>query len=375
MKKILVFIGGYLPGYKYGGALRSLVNLVNLLGDEFEFYIVCADRDLGNTTAYKNIKLNEWNQVGKAKVWYLPFGKFSFNAIYKLTRNCDVIYSCGFFEPYCYKTLILQKLGVLKHTRIVVASMGVFSPGALAIKKRKKSVFIMLCKLLKLTQHVVWSVSSNVERREVECQIGKNAVCIVAQDISDVKIKIPPKTDSNELQVVFLSRISPKKNLIAAIKALMHLNIKVNFSIYGPKEDLNYWKKCLVFLSQLPSNIKWKYNGEVFHDDVSSVFARNDLFLFPTLGENHGHVVIEALAAGCVPVISDLTPWQCIAETDSGYVLSLSENMANFAAAISEFAMKPLEERQKMSVNARSLAKKVITEAKKCIGYKKIFNL
>ena len=39
MKKILVFIGGYLPGYKYGGALRSLVNLVNLLGDEFEFYI------------------------------------------------------------------------------------------------------------------------------------------------------------------------------------------------------------------------------------------------------------------------------------------------------------------------------------------------
>jgi hypothetical protein len=38
--------------------------------------------------------------------------------------------------------------------------------------------------------------------------------------------------------------------------------------------------------------------------------AEYDLFLFPTLGENYGHVISEALASGCPVVISDQTPWR-----------------------------------------------------------------
>jgi hypothetical protein len=33
--KIMTFVGSYLPGYKAGGPIRTLANIVDRLGDEF----------------------------------------------------------------------------------------------------------------------------------------------------------------------------------------------------------------------------------------------------------------------------------------------------------------------------------------------------
>ncbi|MBR4731246.1 MAG: hypothetical protein IK081_00600, partial [Lachnospiraceae bacterium] len=70
MKKIMIFIGGYLPGKKYGGPVTSISNFADYLGDEYEIRIVCNNHDLKETAPYKNIS-EGWNQVGKANVLYL----------------------------------------------------------------------------------------------------------------------------------------------------------------------------------------------------------------------------------------------------------------------------------------------------------------
>ena len=59
----------------------------------------------------------------------------------------------------------------------------------------------------------------------------------------------------------------------------------------------------------MPENIKVTYHGEVRPDKVVDVFSKYDIFLFPTKGENYGHVIFESMASGCIPVISDKTPW------------------------------------------------------------------
>ena len=43
--QILCFVDYYLPGYKAGGPLRTIINMVSQLGGEFEFLIVTRDRD------------------------------------------------------------------------------------------------------------------------------------------------------------------------------------------------------------------------------------------------------------------------------------------------------------------------------------------
>ena len=51
---------------------------------------------------------------------------------------------------------------------------------------------------------------------------------------------------------------------------------------------------------------------------VIETFSKYDVFLFPTKGENYGHVIFEALAGGCIPIISDQTPWNDIEQAGCG---------------------------------------------------------
>ena len=74
MKKILVLVPGYLPGFKSGGPVRTVANMVEALGNEISFSVVCLDRDLGDTASYTSIDKNTWNQQGQASVFYVERG-------------------------------------------------------------------------------------------------------------------------------------------------------------------------------------------------------------------------------------------------------------------------------------------------------------
>ena len=68
---ILCFIPNYLPGYKSGGPVISLSNLVNALKNYIDFYIVTSDRDLNDKKAYKDIIVNIWNKLFSSNIYYL----------------------------------------------------------------------------------------------------------------------------------------------------------------------------------------------------------------------------------------------------------------------------------------------------------------
>ncbi len=55
-KRLLVFISFYLPGFKAGGPIKTIQNMVTQLDGDLDFCIVTRDRDLGDTEAYSSIK-------------------------------------------------------------------------------------------------------------------------------------------------------------------------------------------------------------------------------------------------------------------------------------------------------------------------------
>ena len=118
---------------------------------------------------------------------------------------------------------------------------------------------------------------------------------------------------TGQLRPVFLSRISPMKNLLFALKVLQGVSGDVCFDIYGPVEDLAYWKQSEEIIETLPPTVKVRYMGMVNHEEVWDVFAQHDLLFLPTFGENFCHVIREALSAGCPVLISDQTPWRSFA--------------------------------------------------------------
>lgn len=176
-----------------------------------------------------------------------------------------------------------------------------------------------------------------------------------------------------DLDIVFLSRISPKKNLIGAIKCFGKIKWDVHFTICGPIEDIEYWNRCLEELEHLPANVRWSYEGDVPSEAVQEKLQQYEIFLFPTKGENYGHVIFEALSVGCIPIISDQTPWHVIAERNAGYVLPLTKDMEGFASALDHLYRMQLAERIEMSERAVEIAKEKVRLSHKETGYKIIF--
>ena len=58
---------------------------------------------------------------------------------------------------------------------------------------------------------------------------------------------------------------------------------------------------------------------------MCQTLAAYHLFLLPTRGENFGHVILEALSAGCPVLISDQTPWRGLESSGIGWALPLTE--------------------------------------------------
>ena len=376
MRKILILIGRYLPGYKDGGPIRSITNLTEALGEEYDFRIVCLDRDLGDSEPYSNIEKDQWNAVGKAKVWYVKPGGYTFSLIRKLAAEVDLIYSCGFYGDYGYKTLMLNRLGKLDGKPVIVAPMGTFSEGALSHKSLKKKLFICGCKWLGLFNAIKWSVTSELEKADVQKNIGWAAECVIAEDLPRTNIPgiAAGRNAGDALKVVFLSRICPQKNLLGAIQCLQQVHSQVEFTIYGPLEDVTYWETCKEQLDKLPGNVRWHYDGVVSAEEVQKKLQQHDVFLFPTKGENYGHVIFEALSVGCIPIISDQTMWGMIAERNAGYIIPLSDEMTAFAKTIDDMAAIEPQRMSKMSQNAVALAQEKVNNAVATTGYRYVFN-
>lgn len=333
-KSVLIITCFYLPGFKGGGPIITIENIVDNLGDIVDFYIITYDRDINDNNSYKNIVYNEWNQVGKGKVFYLSDKQKSFKFLRNLINfvNYDILYLNSFFSPvFTIKPLLLLKFGLLNNNKIIIAPRGEFSKGALNIKKFKKKIYIFVFKLLKFYNKVTFQATSEDEKIDIERNLGKKFIIKIAENLTE-KIsdnhrirKIHKK--KGEAKLIFLSRISRKKNLLGALKILKNLKGKgkIDFDIYGPIEDRKYWKLCMNLISQLPKNIKVEYKGEIAHKDVINTFSKYHFFFFPTLGENYGHVINESLMAGCPVIISNQTPWRKLEKKGCGWDLSLDK--------------------------------------------------
>ncbi len=331
--RILLFVGYYFPGYKAGGPLRTISNMVDLLGDEFEFLIITRDRDLCDTVPYANLILDEWVEHNNTKVLYVSLHNTTIKYFLRVIKNTDfnVLYLNSFFDSkFSIWPLIARRLCFTKRCPVVLAPRGEFSAGALALKPVKKRFFILFARWLGLHRDVVWQASSEFEKSDIISALGVDPANVwIAKDLPSkgvVRTSSKKENSGSSLKLVFLSRISPIKNLDFALKVLIGVKCSVVFDIYGPIEDQAYWSVCQEIISRLPTNIQVKYCGSVNPDQVGEIFADYDLFFFPTKGENYGHVIAESLAVGTPVLISDQSPWRALGDDKLGWDLSLNND-------------------------------------------------
>jgi glycosyltransferase involved in cell wall biosynthesis len=334
---IITFVAYYLPGYKSGGPVRSIANMVDHLGHEFDFRIITADRDSFETAPYPDIQVNAWNTVGTAQVYYAAPSSLTLARVTELLRNTayDVLYLNSCFNPnFTGLPLLARWLRRVPLKPVVLAPRGEFSAGALDIKAWKKKPFIALSRQVGFFRGVTCQASSEHEFEDIrrvfdgavqDIVIAPNLPAFLADD--ETGTVLAQRDSGDTLRVVFLSRVSPKKNLDFALRVLAQVKVPVSFDIYGIVDDEHYWRDCQNQISRLPENITVTYHGVITHEQVVPTLRNYDLFLLPTRGENYGHVIPESLAAGVPVLISDQTPWRDLDQQGVGYVRRLSDEL------------------------------------------------
>ncbi|WP_242928046.1 glycosyltransferase family 4 protein [Pontibacter vulgaris] len=329
--EVLICIDWFLPGYKAGGPIKSVANIVNSLKATTNFSILCSNTDFGDFSPYEGIEPNCWLHQQGYRIMYLD-KKHQHIATYRellREKKYDIIYLNSLFSfKFTLLPFLAHKLYRNK-ADVILAPRGMLGAGALEFKKKKKSLFLYMAKAIGLFKNITWHASTELEASEIKAVFGEAAKIKVATNISTVASavdKLREKTADNTT-FFFLSRISPKKNLLGALKMLdsTELDNQVNFKIIGPIEDQSYWKQCLEQIALLPDNVKAEYVGAVPNVKVQALLKDCHFLLLPTLNENFGHVIIEAWEAGCPVILSDQTPWRDLAASQVGWDIALED--------------------------------------------------
>jgi glycosyltransferase involved in cell wall biosynthesis len=339
---VVTLLGAYLPGYKAGGPIRSIENAVAALCGEVHFKIVTLDRDLGDELPFPGIAVNRWTRVGDADVMYQRPGLRGVLRTLALLCSVDrktVVYLNSFFaRRFSMLAVLALRLRLCRPLCLVLAPRGELSTGTMQFKRRRKLLYMRIARWLGLYRDIIWQASSDFEAADirryfprVQCDAagvlpGSNMndgktptnIVLVASDL------VRP----GHLRVVFVSRVSRPKNLLGALQILGGVSGDVAFDIYGPVEDAEYWRECQCAIAALPANVRVQYRGEVEHDKIWKVFSNYHLFLLPTWAENFGHVICEALAAGCPVLISDQTPWRNLETEGVGWDIPIAKTEA-----------------------------------------------
>jgi len=328
-KKILVFSDWFLPGYKAGGPIRSLANLVHSL--DFDFWIVTRITDHHSAQPYEGIQPGVWTQHRRnVQVCYVDQKEVTAPFVKKilLEQSFDFIYFNSLFSPI-FTLLPLRTaraMGMAK--RCVLAPRGMLKPGALSIKSKKKKIFLFVSRLLGWFNNIRWHATNEQEKMEIQRHYGKSCAVFVAPNLASIieNTNEIAQKESGSLKLVSIARISAEKGIREAIQFLKSAELKtrVECAFFGTQQDDQYLNEC----KQLASNMEGAritFPGEIAPEEIPAALQSAHFFYMATWGENFGHAIAEALQHGKPVIISDRTPWRRLTNAKAGWDLPLDE--------------------------------------------------
>lgn len=337
MKKILL-IGPYPPLYSYGGPTRSIYGLHKLINNTgFICNVISPNKNLNGSKIIINC---EDSKVVFTNNFY---STFTYNI-----KKFDVVWFNSFFD---LKLIYIIGLKFLFNFKLVVSPRGQLSKKAISTSNSfLKLIFIKIIGLF--SDSICFHSTSDHENNDINFFFKTCKVSLMPNLFS----LIYSNNKSIKKNFLFYSRIHPKKGLLFLLQTLFDNNISINLDIYGFIEDKHYWNKCQKIISKL-KNVR--YQGQIKNGDISILKDQYTFYILPTLNENYGHVIIELLSLGIIPIISkNTTPFDIIFTNN----FNLNFDLNSQTELISIF-----EKVKKMNENDLVVMKKTVIEVFKTI--------
>jgi glycosyltransferase involved in cell wall biosynthesis len=236
-----------------------------------------------------------------------------------LLKNIDILHIHGLWS---YQTSILAIISIMSDIKLVIHPRGMLSKSAINSKKYKKRLALLLYQRFILKRASLIYVTSRDEYNDV-LEFSQSDKIIMVPNNGRRKLskdfKSLNQNSNNTYNFLFISRLHPLKgldNLLIAFKNLKQSNW--HLTIAGPG-SIKYLRKLHTTCKRFEISQNVTFLPEVNDEQKNLLYQKHDVFVLPSLTENYGIVVEEALFAQMPVITTTGTPWKDLNKLKCGW--------------------------------------------------------
>lgn len=340
--RILVFAPSFEPAVRAGGPARTLSNLVRELEADTVVDVVTPDRDLGGCGPFSGLSGRKVTR-GTTTVYYLDLSSPTQvrSLLARLSKNRYHLIMLN--SIWNYRLALIPALATsasVLHGPVLLMPHGELEPGALALKSGKKRLARLVFRAVYRRSVAVFGATSESEASNIAGWFPATPVVTTNHNAPDTIPWGEPAASGTSLRALHISRIHPTKGLLPLLAALGQGTREIRLSVVGPVEDPTYWQQCQQAISQLPAHVTVHHTGLAQRDEIPELLWNADCMVLLTAGENYGHVIAEALQAGCPVITTPTTPWTNVLREGGGDIIENREDPAEVTAVLNRWARK-----------------------------------
>ena len=243
----------------------------------------------------------------------------------------------------------------------IVRPLGTLAPWSLGRKTLRKRLLLALAAQSALDQAAAIHYTSEEEKRETEEGLGLSRGVVIPLGVEPALIAAPPLAAverARDHYVLVVSRLHPKKNLEALIRSFLNCRGGVSTwkLVIAGSGDADYVRALEQIVHERGGGDRVQFTGWVEGEQKRQLIRRASLVALPSLHENFGVSVLEALGAGVPALVSRHVHLAgAIERAHAGWIVETTET--SLSAALMEAIEHP-DECAARGMRARELAKR-----------------
>jgi glycosyltransferase involved in cell wall biosynthesis len=263
-------------------------------------------------------------------------------------QRIELLHDHGIWLPINHAaTRVAREKGI----PLVVSPRGMLEPWALAYRAWKKRVAWTVYEKRNLSSARAFCATSSEEARSIrDCGL-RQPVAVVPNGVKLPELKERHVERTGLRTALFLSRIHPVKGLLLLVEAWRRVQPQDWRVIVAGPDEGGHRKAVEEAIRAAGLEVSFEFVGPVRDDAKAALLQQAGVLILPTMSENFGVVVAEALAHG-VPVITTTgAPWSGLLEHACGWWVR--PKVEDLASAIREAIALSETEREAMGARGR----------------------
>jgi glycosyltransferase involved in cell wall biosynthesis len=207
---------------------------------------------------------------------------------------------------------------------VVVSPRGSLDPDALRFSSRKKAWYFRFGGSRALEEAAGFHVTSETERGHVSSLFPRARIAVIPNGVtvpSDEDLAHWTSAPAAARTVLFLGRIHPIKNVMTLVRAWASVARRFSDAklvLAGP-DDHGHRADVERMIAALGVGGSVRIAGFVGGEELRRLLATSVGLVLPSVAENFGNVVAEALAHRIPVIASTGTPWGGLRDRDCGW--------------------------------------------------------